>query len=144
MTLSSFRTAPRIGHLTRMKRIYGYFSKFKQATIRIRTDMPDFSSLEVMDQNWANTPYAGAKEEQPSNLPPSKGKPVRLFTYADANLMHGALSGKAVTAILHSINKTPFDWFSRKQPTVNTATFGAESSAARTSIEQMRANKATL
>ena len=27
MTLSSFRTAPRIGHLTRMKRIYGYPSR---------------------------------------------------------------------------------------------------------------------
>ena len=144
MTLSSFRTAPRVGHLTRMKRIYGYLSKFKQASIRIRTDMPDFSDLEVMEQNWSNTPYAGAKEEQPSNLPPPKGKPVRLFTYADANLMHDALSGKAVTAILHFINKTPFDWFSRKQPTVNTATFGAEASAARTAIEQMRANKSTL
>ena len=106
--------------------------------------MPDFSGLEVMTQNWSNTPYAGAKEEQPSNLPPPKGKPVRLFTYADANLMHDALSGKAVTAILHFINKTPFDWFSRKQPTVNTATFGAEASATRTAIEQMRANKSTL
>ena len=87
--------------------------------------MPDFSDLMVMEQDWANnTPYAGAKEERhlPSNLPPAKGKPVRLFTYADANLMHDALSGKAVTAILHFINKTHFDWFSRKHPTVNTAT----------------------
>ena len=144
MTLSSFRTAPRIGHLDRMERIYGYLSKFKHASIRIRTDMPDFSDLEVMEQNWVNTPYAGAKEEQPSNLPPPKGKPVRLFTYADANLMHDALSGKAVTAILHFINKTPFDLFSRVQPTVNTATFGAGASAARTAIEQMRASKSTL
>ena len=81
--------------------------------------MPDFSGLEVMEQNWSNTPYAGAKEEQPSNLSPPK-------------------------AILHFINKTPFDWFSRKQPTVDTATFGAEVSADKTAIEQMRANKSTL
>ena len=141
-TLSSFRTAPRIGHLTRMKRIYGYLSRFKRASICIRTDMPDFSDLMVMDQDWANIPCTGAKEEQPSNLPPAKGKPVRLFTYADANLMYDALSGKAVTAVLHSSTKihqqTPFDWFSRKQPTVNTAKFGAKTSATRT------ANKATL
>ena len=107
-----------------MKRIYGYLSRFKRASICIRTDMPDFSDLMVMDQDWANTPYTGAKEEQPSNLPPAKGKPVRLFTYADANLMYDALSGKAVTAVLHSSTKihqqTPFDWFSRKQLTVLT------------------------
>ena len=58
--------------------------------------------------------------------------------------MYSVTRPNAVTAILHFINKTLFVWFSRKQPTVNTATFGAESSAARTSIEQMRANKATL
>lgn len=83
--------------------------------------MPDFSDLMVMDQDWDNTPYAGAKVELPCNLPPAKGRPAHLFTYADANLMHYVHSGKAVTAILHFINKTPFDWFSKKQLTVNTA-----------------------
>ena len=33
MTLSSFRAAPRQGHMDRIKRIYGYLSKFKDATI---------------------------------------------------------------------------------------------------------------
>jgi len=49
-----------------------------------------------------------------------------------------------VTAVLHFINKTPFDWFSKTQGVVNTATFGAESTAARTAIEQMRSRKMTL
>ena len=55
MTLSSFHIAPRIGHLSRMKRIYGYLSNFKHASICIRTDMPDFSGHVVMDQDWVNT-----------------------------------------------------------------------------------------
>jgi hypothetical protein len=38
MTMSSFRTAPRQGHLTRLKRIYGYLKKFSSAAIRIRTN----------------------------------------------------------------------------------------------------------
>ena len=136
MTLSSFRTEPRKGHLDRMKRIYGYLSKFKFATICIRTDMPDFSDLNTVDYDWTNSPYAGTREDLPTNIPTPKGKPVKIFTYADANLYHDMLTGKAVTAILHFLNKTPFDWFSRKQQTVETATFGAESSAARTAIEQ--------
>jgi len=62
MTLSSFRMSPRIGHLEGMKRIYGYCWKFKDAAIRIRTGMPDFSDLETPKVDWSKTPYAGAKE----------------------------------------------------------------------------------
>ena len=45
MTISGFRVNPRVGHLERLKRIYGYLSKMDSATIRIRTDKPDYSDL---------------------------------------------------------------------------------------------------
>ena len=45
MSMSSFRVAPRIGHLERVRRIYGYTAKMKHATIRVRTEEPDFSAL---------------------------------------------------------------------------------------------------
>jgi hypothetical protein len=77
-------------------------------------------------------------------LPVARGKPVQLYTYADANLGHNKLNGKSVTAILHLMNGTPYDWFSKLQSVVNTATYGSESTAARTAIEQMRTNKMTL
>ena len=144
MTLSSFRAQPRVGHLERMKRVYGYLFKMKGGAIRIRTEMPDVSDLQFEEHDWSQSPYAGTTEETPENLPRALGKPVLLVTYADANLCHDMLSGKAVTGILHFINKTPFDWFSKKQNTVETATYGAESVAGRTAIEQMRANKLTL
>ena len=144
MTLSSFRVSPRKGHLECMKRIYGYCWKFKNATIRVRTGMPDFSDLKVAKVDWSKTPYAGAREDRPRNLPVARGKPVQLYTYADANLGHNKLNGKSVTAILHFMNGTPYDWFSKLQSVVNTATYGSESTAARTAIEQMRTNKMTL
>jgi hypothetical protein len=37
MTLSKFRAAPRKGHLDRIKRIYGYLSRIRNAVIRIVT-----------------------------------------------------------------------------------------------------------
>ena len=45
MSLSSFRVAPRVGHLERCKHIYAYLSKMRHAAIRVRTDEPDFSAL---------------------------------------------------------------------------------------------------
>ena len=127
-----------------MKKIYGYIMKYKHGIIRFNTDMPDHSDLPVHDHDWSNTPYAGSTEELPGNIPQPRGKAVRITTYADANLYHNVLNGKAVTAVLHYLNKTPIDWFSKKQNTVETATFGAESSAARTAIEQMKSIKMLL
>jgi hypothetical protein len=37
MTMSGFRMPPRIGHLNRLRRIYGYLSKMRYASIRVRT-----------------------------------------------------------------------------------------------------------
>jgi hypothetical protein len=39
--------------------------------------------------------------------------------------------GRSVTGILHLMNKTPIEWYSKKQATVETATYGSEFVAAR-------------
>jgi hypothetical protein len=137
MTLSSFRANPRRGHLDRVKRIFGYIEKFKSATIRIRTDVPDLSALPTPPIDWSTTIYGDAKEHIPDDAPPPLGKPVVTISYVDANLMHDMLSGKSVTGVLHLINKTPIDWYSKKQSTVETATYGSEFVAAKTCVEQI-------
>jgi hypothetical protein len=57
--------------------------------------------------------------------------------YVDANLMHDMVSGKSVTGCIHFINQTPIDSYSKKQATVETATYGSEFVAARTCTEQI-------
>ena len=68
MSLSSFRVAPRIGHLDRCKRIYGYLHKMRHATICVRTDEPDFSALPVLTFDWAQSVYGNVKELVPTGL----------------------------------------------------------------------------
>ena len=114
----------------------GYLSKMRQAVIRIRTGVPDYSGLPNDDRDWAHSVHAGAKEETPEDAPRALGKPVRHTVYYDANLCHNKLSGKAVTAILHFLNKTPIDWHSKKQATPETATHGAEFISGRTAVDQ--------
>ena len=108
----------------------------RHAVIRIRTGVPDYSSLPNDDRDWTSSVYAGAKEEIPKDASRPLGKPVLHSVYYDANLYHNKLSGKAVTAILHFLNKTPVDWYSKKQATPETATYGAEFIAGRTTIDQ--------
>ena len=137
MTLSRFRAAPRQGHLERAKRIFGYLHKMKHAIIRIRTDEPDFSDIPVPLQSWEYTVYAGAKEEIPKDVPRSLGKRVKHSTFVDANLYHDLVSGRSVSGIIHFLNKTPYDWYSKLQTTVETATFGSEYVAARIAVDQI-------
>jgi hypothetical protein len=54
------------------------------------------------------------------------------------------VAGKSVTAILHFLNQTPMDWYSKKQATVETSTFGSEFIAARTTIDQIVDLRTTL
>ena len=42
------------------------------------------------------------------------------------------------------LNQTPVDWFTKKQATVETATYGAEFSAARTAVQQITGIRLTL
>jgi hypothetical protein len=144
MTLSGFRAMPRRGHMERAKRIYGYLARMEHAMIRVRTNEPDYSALPVPVFDWAHTVYGDISEIIPIDVPPALGKYVTLTHYFDANLYHDMLTGRSVTGILHLFNKTPIDWYSKKQATVETATYGSEFIAARTCIDQIIDLRTTL
>jgi hypothetical protein len=144
MTLSRYRAAPRQGHMDRLKRIYGYVRNHPNALIRVRTEMPDLSDIQVPEYNWEYSVYGNVTEEIPEDVPPPLGKEVVTQTYIDANLYHDFLTGRATTGILHFINKTPIDWTSKRQATVETATYGSEFIAARIGTEQIIDLRITL
>jgi hypothetical protein len=138
MTLSSFRAKPRKGHLLRAKRIYSYIKKFKGFKIRFRIDEPDMSAFDNATKlDWSRDVYEEFEEEIPHDAPKPYGKKVTLIHYFDANLMHDVLSGKSVTGCVHFANKTPIMWYSKKQATSETATYGSEFISGRTCIEQI-------
>ena len=136
MTMSGFRAAPRVGHLERVKRIVGYLVKMKQGVIRVRTDEPDYSTIPPQNYDWEYTVYGKVEEQLPRDAPPAKGRRVVHTAYVDANLMHDLSTGRSVTGVLHFFNQTPIDWFSKKQPTAETATYGSEFVAAKTAAQQ--------
>jgi hypothetical protein len=144
MTMSRFRVAPRKGHLDRLKRMYGYLRKFSSAAIRVRILEPDLSSLPEQEFDWCHTVYGKVEELLPNDAPKPLGKVVTTITYTDANLYHDILTGRSVTGILHFCNQTLVDWYSKRQATVETATFGSEFTAARIAVDQIIDLRTTL
>jgi hypothetical protein len=139
MSLSRFRHAPRVGHLKRLGRICGYLRKFSHGAIRFRTEIPDHESIhgEPVVHDWTHSVYGSPKEAIPENAPVPKGKAVRTSTYADANLLHDQVTGRSCSGIIHFLNQTPIDSFSKRQNQVETAIYGSEFMAARQAVEQI-------
>ena len=119
------------------KRIYGYLARMEYAMIHVWMKEPDYSALPAQEYDWAQTVYGDVSEILPKDAPPPLGKYVMLTHYFDANLYHDMLTGCSITGILHLMNKTPIEWYSKKQATIETATYGSELIAARTCIDQI-------
>ena len=134
MSLSRFRLAPKIGHIERMKIIYRYLSRTKHYALRFRTDEPNYMHLPALEYDWTRI-YGNILEEIPKDAPGHLGKSVTTNTFHDANLLHDLITGRSVTAVLHFSNLTPGDWYSRRQATVENATYGSEFVPARTPTE---------
>ena len=137
MTLSTFRAAPRKGHLERVKRIYGYASKMEHAATRFQTGIPDYSDINVDDHDWEKSIYGNKKEIIPHDCPKVYGPVVIMTSYVDANLCHDMITGRSVTGIIHLLDQTVINYYTKKQPVVETATCGSEYMAARIVIEQI-------
>ena len=144
MTLSSFRVAPRQGHLDRLKRVYGYVAKTSHACIRFRTDEPDYSSITINDHDWTHTIYRDAKEQLPHDAPKALGRRVVHTVYIDANLAHDYVTGKSCVGRLTFLNQTLVDHSSKKLATVETATYGSEFGAGKIGVQSIQDDRNTL
>ena len=76
------------------------------------------------------------KKLSPTTVPNLLAKSDTTTTTLDVNLLHCLATGTSLTACLHFCNQTPTAWYSKKQATVETATYGSEFVAAKTATEQ--------
>jgi hypothetical protein len=108
------------------------------AAIRIRTGIPENEKYYSMpNHDWMYSVYGQTQEECDPTSPVPKGHMVRTTSFVDANLQHCKVTGKSATGILHFLNQTPIDWFSKRQGTVETSTYGSEFVAARIATEHI-------
>jgi hypothetical protein len=113
-----------------------YLMRFRDASIRFRMDEPDYTDLPERMVSWDTSVYGDASEQLPHEFPIPLGEPVVLTHLVDANIYHDWVTGRSVTGILSLINQTPIDWYSKKQSTVETATYGLEFIASRICIDR--------
>jgi len=122
---------------TCIKRICRYLYKLKDAAICIRIGEPDYSDLIKEEYDWVSTVYGDISEILLKDAPVPLSNFIMLSHYVDANLYHNILMGRSVTGILHYLNKMPIDWYSKKQATIKTVTYGSELVSTRLAVDQI-------
>ena len=71
MSLSGYRSIPKIRHMERAKRVIGYLSKIQHAGNMFETGLPDYSDISYMRYDWEHSVYGSVKEELPRDAPES-------------------------------------------------------------------------
>lgn len=133
--LYSFRVEPFQGYIDRVKRIYSYLSKFKHETIIIHVEEPDMSGLRDQVFYWEESIYGRIIEILPDELPELLENNLIATSYYNSNFYYNISTRKYFSGNLYMLNKTPIDWFSKKQPAVDSDTYRSGYSLSRTYFE---------
>ena len=94
----------------------------------------DNSSFKEVD--WSDF-YPDADSLVPDNCPKGLGETVKITCYVDANHAGNMVTRRSHTGFVIFINSSPIIWWSKRQNTVETSTFGSEYVALRIATEQI-------
>jgi len=92
----------------------------------------DESSFRTCD--WSSQ-YPNARESIPPNMPEPRGQQVITRCFVDADHAGCIATRRSNTGVIIYINKAPILWFSKRQNTVESSTFGSEFVALRQAID---------
>ena len=83
--------------------------------------------------------YRHVTDSVPGNMPEARGLSVSISMFIDASHGGNVKDCRIQTGVLIFINKSPIHWYSKKQPSVETRTFGAEFCAMKVGVEMVEA-----
>jgi hypothetical protein len=136
--LSSYLAQPRVGHLNQVLHIFAYLRCHDQSSIVFDPNHVDWDEEQFKKFDWTDF-YGNIKEALPPNAPASRGNPVQIYVFVDANHASNKIMRRSQTGVLIYLNRSPISWYSKSQNTVESSTFGSEFVALRIATEMIEA-----
>ena len=136
--MSQYLALPREGHLEQVIHIMGYLNEHKKLRLLFDAGRPHINEKWFKDYDWFDF-YRDAEEELPPNMPSSRGLPVTINVFVDADHAGNKVTRRSQTGVLIFVNKSPIHWYSKKQPTVEASTFGSEFCAMKVALQMVQA-----
>jgi hypothetical protein len=137
--MARFSAAPRNGHLWIVLRIFAYCKKHNESKIVFDPIINNMEHIDWTSQDWAQF-YPDIKGELiPHDQPLPRGNPVQVNMFCDAAHATCQVTRRSTTGIILFVNGSPITWYSKRQNTIETSTFGSEFVALRIAVEMNEA-----
>lgn len=131
--LAAYTAAPREGHLKALLHMYAYLATHDRSKL-VFDDSYTVITDELENQDWSSF-YPNAKEDIPTNIPEPRGRAVHMTVFVDADHAGDMMTRRSRTGVLLYVNSSPILWYSKRQNSIETSTFGSENTALKTAIE---------
>jgi hypothetical protein len=136
--LSRYLASPRAGHLEEAIHIFAYLKAHDRSSVVMDDSLPSFDESRFVKCDWSEY-YPGACEPEPPRAPELRGNSVTTTCFVDADHAGCQETRRSHTGIILFLQKAPISWYSKRQNTVESSTFGSEFVAMKTAIEQCEA-----
>jgi hypothetical protein len=136
--LATHMAMPREGHLNAVFRVFAYLKMKHNSRLIYDPSYPKVDiNLFKADVDWTLY-YGKVTEAIPPNAPEPRGKPVVLTLFVDSDHAGDMMTRRSRTGFVQMANMAPIAWYSKKQGSVEAATFGSEFVALKTGMEANR------
>jgi hypothetical protein len=131
--LSSHMAAPCTGHMEQVLHNFSYLKNHLTSNLVFDPNTVAWDESMFKKYDWMDF-YRDAHEAIPPNAPPPRGNEVQLNAFVDDS---HASNKVTYTGILIYLNMAPIIWYSKKQNTVESSTFGSEFIAMLIGVEML-------
>jgi len=132
--LSRFLAAPRNGHLEQCFHIFAYLKQHDRSSVVFDDQEPTFDESSFTKADWSEF-YPDAKEQVPPNAPELRGQTITMSCFVDADHAGCRATRRSHSGVLIYINRAPIVWYSKRQNTVESSTFGSEFIAMKQAVD---------
>ena len=132
--MASYCCMPRKGHLEQVFHIFGYLKAHHNSRIVFDPTYPIIDEEMFPRKSWKQF-YGDTEEAIPLNAPEPLGKELLIRIYVDADFAGDQLTRRSRTGYIVMVNSAPVFWYSKKQSSMETSSFGSEFIAMKSACE---------
>ena len=137
--MSSHLALPREGHLEQVLNIFAYLRNHHNAELVYDPSDPVVDETKFEKQDWASSEFGHVEsEELPANAPEPRGMGFIIHAKIDADHASDTVTRRSRTGMLVWLNSSLIHWWSKKQNSVESSSFGSEFTAMKQCCEYLR------
>lgn len=142
--LSQYLAQPRMGHLQQACNIFRYLKKVNSAYV-VMDPTPwevdwvgEYGEIHPRERaRYMKELYPDAIDNHPHDMPEALGEPVNISCFVDADHAGNKITRRSHTGIIIFLNSAPIIWYSKRQNTVESSTFGSELVALKQAVDMI-------